>query len=88
MGAIIAGFNLYWSNLFPFGNEKVDFHVVFPVLAVGTGIKVQARTAMAKHLCNNVFHQHSFVDIQFIEENRTIKFIVCVFFILESVRYK
>ena len=43
---------------------------------------------MAKHLCNNVFHQHSFVDIQFIEENRTIKFIVCVFFILESVRYK
>ena len=43
---------------------------------------------MAKHLCNNVFHQHSFVDIKFIEENCTIKFIVCVFFILESVRYK
>ena len=82
MGTVVSGFDFYRRYFFPFGNQKIDLHMVFPVPTVGTGIEIQARPAVAEHLCDNVFHQHPLIDIQLIKKDRTIKLVFCVFLVL------
>lgn len=88
MGTVVSGFNFYGSNLLSFRDQEIDLHMVFAILTITTGIEIQAWPTMAKHLRNNVFHQHSLVDIQPVKEDCAIKFVIRVFLILESVSHK
>ena len=88
MGTVVAGFDFYGGNLLSFRDQEINLQVVFPFLAIGTGIEIQSWPLVAKHLRDNVLHQHSLVDIQLIKEDCTIQFVVSVFLILEGVGHE
>lgn len=57
-----------------FGDEEIDFHPLFFILPVRIGIEEQFASDGGQHLCDDVFHQHACIDIQFIFEDFLIEF--------------
>ena len=42
MGTVIAGFHFYGGNFLSLCNQKIYFHVIFPIPTIGAGIEIQA----------------------------------------------
>jgi hypothetical protein len=62
MKPIVAGFNLNRSNFSLVSYQKVNFHVVFTIACIATGIEIKLMPISPKHLGDDVFQNHALID--------------------------
>ena len=60
--------DLYGGYLFVFRDEEVNLHVIFPVVGIAVGIKIERPALTPQHLGDDIFHNHTLVYAQLIEE--------------------
>ena len=52
------------SDFLAFCNQEINLHMIFPVIGITARIEIELVTVGSKHLHNDVFHDHSLVNIQ------------------------
>ena len=62
--------------------------MIFAIYAVAAGIKVEFVPVAAQHLRHDIFHDHTFIDIKPVKENRLVQFIVGESSVHKSMRDK
>lgn len=76
---VCAALDFNGRNVMPrshllFLDQKINLHPVFRIIFGAVAIKKQVMSGTLEHLCDDVLHQHPFVDLQFVEHEFLIDF--------------
>lgn len=62
--------------------------MVLSVGGVASRVEKQFMSAAAEGLGNDVFHQHAFVDVHFVEEDGAVELVIQIIIVHERVGYQ